>query len=143
MAAVVLDTNVVSELMKGSTCDSQVRAWVQSVSRGQRYTSAITFAEILLGIALLPDGTRKNQLDTAARGVFAGFGERVIPFDGLAAQQYAIVVAARTTAGAPIRELDAQIAAICRASGSALATRNVKDFIGIELPLINPWAPGS
>ncbi len=68
--------------------------------------------------------------------------DRVIPFDGLAAQQYAIVVAARTAAGAPIKELDAQIAAICRARGSALATRNVKDFVGIELQLINPWVPG-
>ncbi len=143
MTAVVLDTNVVSELMKGSTCDAQVRAWVQSVSSAERYTSAITVAEILLGIALLPDSARKTKLHTAARDVFAGFGERVIPFDGLAAQQYAIVVAARTAAGAPIKELDAQIAAICRARGSALATRNVKDFIGIELALINPWVPGS
>ncbi len=119
-----------------------------SISTGLSTTAAPTpstpqSAEILLGIVLLPDGARKTKLHTAARDVFAGFGERVIPFDGLAAQQYALVVAARTAVGAPIKELDAQIAAICRARGSALATRNVKDFNGIELPLINPWVPGS
>ncbi len=143
MSLVVLDTNVVSELMKGPTGDQQVRAWVRSVSRADRYTTAITVAEVLLGIALIPDGARKTDLYTAATEVFAGFGDRLIAFDGHAAEQYAKVVAVRTATGAPIKELDAQIAAICLAKSCTLATRNVKDFVGIGLPLVNPWASSS
>ncbi len=143
MTVVVFDTNVVSELMKGSAGDEQVRAWVRSVSRAERHTTAITVAEVLLGVALIPDGARKTELYTAAAEAFASFGERVIAFDGHAAQQYAAVVATRTAVGAPIKELDAQIAAICLTHSCTLATRNVKDFVGIGLPLINPWASTS
>lgn len=139
MSAIVFDTNVVSELMKGPKCEPKVREWLRSVGANQRYTTAITIAEVLLGIALLPEGTRKFTLAVTAQEVFSQFEEHVLAFDSSAAGQFAGVVAERTAVGSPIATLDAQIAAVCRAHGFALATRNVRDFSGIDVPLINPW----
>lgn len=139
MSPLVLDTNVVSELMKGTACDDRVRSWVRAVARDDRYTTAITVAEVLLGIELLPDSARKTALLSAASETFASFGERVIAFDGRSAAKYPDVCLARRAAGTPVKELDAQIAAICLAHSCALATRSVKDFTGVNLPLVNPW----
>lgn len=140
--AIVLDTNVVSELMRTSP-DAYVEGWVRDVPPTVVYTTAVTLAEVRFGIARLPAGRRRDLLVEAANDVFGAFADRVLPFDAPAAAHYADVVVRRQHAGAPIAGFDAQIAAICRSRGAALATRNTDDFSGLDLDLIDPWLIGS
>jgi predicted nucleic acid-binding protein len=135
---IVLDTNVVSELMRPSP-SSLVVDWVRTHSERELYTTSITLAEIRYGIERLPDGRRKDVLRTTADDVFTAFEEHVLPFDAKAAVQYATIVSDRDHAGLPIDGFDAQIAAICRTHRAALATRNLKDFQGTGLDVIDPW----
>ncbi|HVA44581.1 MAG TPA: type II toxin-antitoxin system VapC family toxin [Acidimicrobiales bacterium] len=135
---VVLDTNVISELMRPEP-DAGVVAWVGRLSPAAVCTTVVTLAEIRFGIARLPSGRRRALLDAAADDVFVTFADRVLPFDAVAAGQYADVVVERERAGAPISGFDAQIAAICRTHRAALATRNIGDFDHLGLNLLNPW----
>lgn len=137
---ILLDTNVLSELMRPAP-SSKVVQWLDSFPQMDLWISAITVAEIRLGIALLPDGKRSTLLSGLAERMFQEeFSERCLPFDFSAATEYATIVTARTRQGQPISVEDAQIAAIARSSKLDFATRNTKDFSGIEgLVLINPW----
>ena len=104
------------------------------------FTTTITQAEILCGIALLPDGKRKAGLDAAAQKIFSEtLVDRVLSFDPDAAQIYPHLVAKRRQSGRPISQFDAQIAAICLARSSSVATRNVADFSDLGLDIVNPW----
>lgn len=116
--------------------------WVRSHAARELCTTAITVAEIHYGIERLPAGRRKEALRVAAADIFETFAEQVLPFDTLAAEQYALVVSQRDGLGLPIDGFDAQIAAICRARGAALATRNLADFDKTGIELINPWRAG-
>jgi len=136
---IVLDTNVVSELMKAAP-DPRVRAWVAAQPATSLYTTSITQAEILHGVALLPSGRRRLALEAAAQAMFRDdFGGRVLAFGSDAAEPYARVAADRRRAGRPISQFDAQIAAIARASGAAIATRDTDDYEGCGVKLIDPW----
>jgi toxin FitB len=135
---IVVDTNVVSELMRPSP-SPQVRGWVNAQAPGELYTTAVTVAEIRYGLERLPDGRRKDGLLATATEVFAEFSEFVHPFDADAAVWYATIVARRDRLGLPIDGFDAQIAAICRIRGAALATHNTKDFRETGIDVIDPW----
>ncbi len=139
---ILLDTNVLSELMKPEP-DAGVIHWLDSQLAETLFISAITRAEIELGIALLPDGQRKRKIATAAERMFAEFSGRTLSFGETAAIQYGQLVAEQTRNGRPITVEDAQIAAVALANGLKLATRNVKDFTDIpNLTIINPWKVG-
>ncbi len=104
------------------------------------FTTTITEAELFYGIALLPDGKRRRSLASVVSLVFAeDLAGRVLPFDSAAAREYAEIAATRRRAGRPISEADAQIAAIARSRGAAVATRNVEDFAGCGLVVVSPW----
>ena len=135
---IIADTNVVSELMRPSP-SPQVRDWVGAQAPGELCTTAITVAEIRYGLERLPDGRRKNVLLAAANEAFAAFSEVIQPFDADAAVWYATILAHRDRLGLPIDGFDAQIAAICRTRGTALATRNAKDFAETGIDVIDPW----
>lgn len=140
LGQILLDTNVVSELMRREP-DPKVMAWVDAQIGQHLCISAVTRAEIELGIALLPQGRRKDGLRAAAGRMFAEFAGRCLAFDGRAASLYAALVSARTRAGRPITVEDAQIAATGLAAGALLATRNVADFAGIDgLSAVDPFA---
>ena len=115
---------------------------MRSRDASQLCTTAITVAEIGYGIERLPDGRRKELLRAAAAEIFETFAEQVLPFDLAAAAQYALVVSQRDRLGLPVDGFDAQIAAICRMHGAALATRNQADFEKTGIEVINPWRPG-
>lgn len=140
MKAILLDTNVISELMR-SQPDQVVLDWFAENTGTVFYTSVITQAEILLGISLLPAGKRRNALADAAEEMFnQDFGGRCLPFDSACAARYAAIVADRRRAGQTISTEDAQIAAIAMEHNYPLATRNIKDFLHINsLKLYNPW----
>jgi predicted nucleic acid-binding protein len=136
---VLLDTNVVSELSRPSP-SPQVERFVRSVAPGHAWISAITLAELNLGIALMPEGRKKEQYEDRKIRTLKSFGGACAPFDALAAGVYASVVLARKKIGRPIGIADAQIAAIAVTAGLTLATRNTKDFEGIDgLKLTDPW----
>jgi toxin FitB len=136
----LLDTNVLSELMRAAP-SLAVLGWINSQAAHDLYTSAITRAEIELGIALLPAGKRRTNLATQAKAMFdEDFAGRCLPFDEKGASLYAALVAARTRQGLPISVEDAQIAAIGLNSHKTLVTRNTADFENIQgLNLLNPW----
>ncbi|MEZ2311559.1 type II toxin-antitoxin system VapC family toxin [Paraburkholderia sp. RCC_158] len=137
---IVLDTNVLSEMLK-PVPDVRVMAWLGSQPRAALFTTTVTRAEILYGLHLLPDGSRKGALSTAVEAIFVeDFAGRLLAFDSDAADAYARIAGARKSAGRPISQFDAMIAACTRSRGAALATRNVKDFTGCEFAVINPWA---
>lgn len=135
---IVLDTNVVSELMRARPAPA-VLAWLQQSSSAGLYTTAVTVAEIRYGIARLPEGQRRESLHQAANEIFAAFPRQVLPFDLAAAGAYADVVAGRERLGQPIDGFDAQIAAICRAQAATLATRSTKDFADTGIDVLDPW----
>jgi len=138
----LLDTNVLSELMRASPAP-QVLDWFAGHSANQMHTSAVTHAEVLAGIALLPVGKRRDAIARAASQIFEeDFFGRCLDFGGLAVGHYAVARAQRQRAGRPIDTADAQIAAIALAAQLTLVTRNTKDFEGIEgLDVFNPWQP--
>jgi toxin FitB len=136
---IILDTNVISELTR-LVPHSGVIAWLDSQPVQETAITAITAAELRYGVRRMPDGRRKTELSGAVNAIIdTDFRNRVEPFDVLAADQYADVVATRERAGQPISISDAQIAAICRAMNASLATRNTSDFTGTGVKLINPW----
>jgi len=135
---IVLDTNVVSELMRPSPARALVD-WVRAHSERDLYTTSITLGEISYGIERLPEGRRKELLRITAQDVFNAFEGHVLPFDAKAALRYATIVSDRESAGLPIDGFDAQTAAICRTRQATLATRNLKDFQGTGIDVIDPW----
>jgi hypothetical protein len=138
---IILDTNVLSELMR-PTPAPKVVDWIGAQAAAGLYTTSITQAEILHGLMLMPPGRRRNALEAAALSMFADdFGGRILGFGTDAAPPYARIASDRRRAGRPISHFDAQIAAIARSTGAALATRNRADFDGCGVTLVDPWQP--
>jgi predicted nucleic acid-binding protein len=135
---IVLDTNVLSELMRPKP-EPAVLAWLSWQISADLRTTAVTAAEIRYGIARLPDGNRKHDLARAADELFAAFPDQILPFDDAAAAAYAAIVTRRDRAGTPVDGFDGQIAAICAVHRATLATRNTKDFDLTGVPTTNPW----
>jgi predicted nucleic acid-binding protein len=139
MPVIVLDTNVISELMRPQP-DQQVLAWANNLDPESAAITAMNEAEILHGLARLPDGRRKQALreswDALAAELFAG---RVWAFTSEAAHWYGELVSHRERLARPIATADAVIAAIALAHDAPLATRNTSDFADLGLQLINPW----
>ena len=104
------------------------------------FTAAVCQAEILSGLAIMPSGRRRADLEEAARAMFADdFAGRVLPFDTEAAAAHAEVFAARRKAGRPSGTVDLMLAAIARACGASVVTRSVADFEGVCVAIVNPW----
>ena len=135
---IVLDTNVVSELMRPSPA-AEVVAWLRRQDGASLATTALTVAEIRFGLARLPAGRRATQLQRLADDALASFPAQVVPFDVSGAELYGDLAARRERAGRPIDALDAQIAAICLLQAASLATRDIKDFVDTGVDLLDPW----
>ncbi|PII84449.1 VapC toxin family PIN domain ribonuclease [Leucobacter sp. OLJS4] len=137
---IVLDTNVVSELMRVDP-DGRVLTWITTTEERVAIT-AVTLAELLAGLRRLPDGRRKiafrDRVD-AVVSEYRGSGA-VLAFDEDAAGEYAEILAMRERTGLPIATADAQIAAICAAQGAICATRNTRDFTGTGVEVFDPWS---
>lgn len=118
----------------------EVAAWFARMSPSALFTTALTQAEVLYGIALVSPGRRRDDLTAAANAMFEqDMAERVLAFDGDAARHFTEIAASRRQAVRPISQIDAQIAAIARSRGASLATRNIDDFTDCDIVLINPW----
>ena len=138
--SVLLDTNVVSELIRKAR-DPVVADWVAGLPLEDLFFSAIGEAELRYGAAILPAGRRRETLLADIEGMLReAFGDRVLPFDRAAAREYADIAASRRAVGHRVAPADCQIAAIARSRGMEVATRNVRDFDGIGVGIVNPWA---
>jgi len=136
---IILDTNVVSELMKPQP-DRKVIRWFTRQPALTVFMTSVSQAEILYGIELLPAGRRRDALEEAANAAIGeSFAGRILSFTSDAAPPYAVIAGSRKAAGMPITHPDAQIAAIARKYGATLATRNVADFEDCGIDLVNPW----
>jgi predicted nucleic acid-binding protein len=136
---VLLDTSVVSEVIKPHP-DTAVARWLAKQPEASVFVCAVTEAELRFGVAIMPEGRRRDALASLIEGIVGqDFVGRNLPFDSRAAMAYATLSALRRHAGRPISTPDVQIAAIARSQGAALATRNVRDFDGCGIELINPW----
>ena len=137
--SLLLDTNVVSELMRSSPSHDVVRwATVHSVDR--LYFSSIGEAELRYGAAILPTGRRKETLMADIERMLShAFPNRILPFDSDAARAYANLVAERRKVGRSVSQMDCQIAAIAHARDLVVATRNVSDLEGLDVEVVNPW----
>lgn len=136
---IVLDTNVLSEAVR-PTPQQRVLDWLAAQQAATLYTTTISEAELLYGIASLPGGRRRSALaETMRRMLSEDFAGRVLTFDRPAAREFAVIASVRRSKGRPISAFDAQIASIARAQGAAVATRNVSDFEGCGIDIIDPW----
>ena len=135
----LLDTNVLSELLRAAP-NPAVVAWVSAQPGESLFVTSVTEAEMRLGVRLLPRGKRRQALEIAVAAMFAeDFAGRIRPFDTAAVPGYVDIVWKRRAAGRPISQFDAQIAALAACHGDRLATRNVSDFEGCGLSLVDPW----
>ena len=139
---IVLDTNVVSELMRISPVPA-VETWAAGYALADLFFSAVGEAELRYGAAIMPTGRRRATLSSDIEAMLrASFENRILPFDSAAARAYAEIAAARRAAGRPVSRPDSQIAAIAHSRGMAVATRNIRDFEDMGIALINPWVGG-
>jgi toxin FitB len=136
---VVLDTNVLSALMRHRS-DEQVVAWLDVQPRSSVWTSAVTVLEIRFGLQILPAGKRRNALIRAFDTLIADKIEhRIAPFDAAAAEHAGNLMAARHRQGRPGDLRDTMVAGIVLAHHATLATRNVRHFADLSVPVVNPW----
>jgi|YelNatPaOPRAMG01_1025707.scaffolds.fasta_scaffold123536_1 predicted nucleic acid-binding protein len=136
----VLDTNVLSAMMRPDL-ETEITAWVGRQDEELLFTTAISQAEISAGLAILPDGRRRRDLEALATAIFAEeFEGRVLSFDMNAAAAYADIFASRRRDGRPTPPMDLMIAAIARSQGASVVTRDTGGFEGCGLVVINPWS---
>lgn len=136
---IVLDTNVLSELLRPIPAP-RVEAWLAAQDGASVYFTTVGEAELRYGVAILPAGRRRITIGAAIEGILdEDFRDRVLPFDREASRAYAAIAAERRAAGRPISQFDCQIAAIARAHGASVATRNTGDYEGCGVGVIDPW----
>ncbi|WP_241519723.1 type II toxin-antitoxin system VapC family toxin [Bifidobacterium callitrichidarum] len=138
MIMIILDTNVISEAVLRNP-DTHVADWYRNQTTENLSTTAITVAELFAGIRRMPAGRKRNDLSRLIDFQLLMLGDRILSFDAASAIGYAEIRAKREHMGRPISIQDAMIAAIARSHGAAVATRNIKDFEGTGVELINPW----
>jgi toxin FitB len=136
---IILDTNVVSELMRAAP-ERMVLRWFSSQAAEDLHVTVLTMAEILYGIELISSARRRDVVRTSTERMFGDvFADRILTFDDRAASAFSQIASSRRRQEKPMSRFDAQIAAIARAHGATLATRNTYVFEGCGIRLVNPW----
>ena len=136
---ILLDTNIVSEVMKTRPAETVV-AWLNGQDSEKLHVSSVTIGEITYGLQILPDGRRRSGLrERFERFVALAFDQRVLVYDESAARVYGELMGERKALGLPMSISDGQIAAIARLSHLAVATRNVTDFENCGIDVVNPF----
>lgn len=137
---ILLDANVVSELMRPNP-NPAVTAFIQKHRLGDLFLPSLCEAEIRYGLDRLPRGRRRVELEAAfVTFMRQGFRDRVVAFDSACASAYAKARAERERAGRPGSLTDMLIAGMALAHGASLATRNIADFDGCGLTILDPWS---
>jgi predicted nucleic acid-binding protein len=136
---IILDTNVVSELMKPLPAQSLL-TWLDQQESDTLYITSVTIGEIMYGLHALPSGKRRTSLEVAFKQVLSeAFMDRSFPFDDAAAMMYGKIMGSCKEKGRVMSVCDGQIASIASHRHARLATRNVKDFEACKITLVNPF----
>jgi predicted nucleic acid-binding protein len=134
---IILDTNVLSAVMHGE--DTAI-TWLDDQPRSSVWTTAITVLEIRYGLVTMPVGRRRPERERAfARTLEEKLERRVLPFDYAAAEATASLMETRRRIGRPGEYRDSMIAGIALAQRATLATRNVRHFADLSVPVVDPW----
>ena len=134
---VILDTDIISAVMRR---ERAVIAWLDRQPELSIWTTAITFFEIRYGLAVMPLGRRRATDEATFNDILrAELADRILPFDTDAADQAALLMARRRRKGRVGEARDTMIAGIAVAQNATLATRNVKHFEDLRIPVVNPW----
>lgn len=140
---IILDTNIISELLCPAPAP-EVGAWLAGQNGADVFLTVISEAELRYGVAILAQGKRRDALGIVMDNILTvDFQGRILPFDSMAAREYAKTASMRRAAGKPISHFDCQIAAIARAHNASVATRNTSDFEGCGIEVIDPWRKGA
>jgi predicted nucleic acid-binding protein len=135
---IIVDTNVLSEFMRPAPA-AAVTTWLGLQDGEQLWTTTITEAELHVGAAILPESKRKAELERNIDETLSRFGHRILAFDRDAARQLAAVFSQRRVRRLDMKLADGQIAAIARAYGATVATRDIQDFAHTGVVVVNPW----
>jgi predicted nucleic acid-binding protein len=135
---IILDTNVVSETLKPQP-DSKVLAWLDNQTFETLYLTSITVAELLFGVAVLPEGKRKQQLSSAIDEIFSMYKNRLLPFDTEAARHFASLALIARQSGFGFPTPDGYIAGIAAKHGYIVASRDTSPFESVGVKIVNPW----
>lgn len=135
---ILLDTNVISAVMRPQRNERAV-AWLDRQSTMLLWTSSITLLELRSGLLLMPEGRRRKGLSETLEAFLSAINYRVLPFDAEAAESAGYISATRIAGGRNVSFHDTQVAGIALARKAMLATRNIKDFEDLDIPLVDPW----
>ena len=140
MSGILLDTSVLSEFNRRGDPNPLVKQWLETADTGSLYASVLTFAEIRLGVELLPPGKRRTQLEEwLDRELPAWFAGRVLTVDTAIADRWGVLRAQAQMKGRPLSVVDGLLAATALQHGLTIVSRNVSDFAIVGLSVINPW----
>ncbi|HMD40600.1 MAG TPA: type II toxin-antitoxin system VapC family toxin [Candidatus Acidoferrum sp.] len=141
MSGYLLDTNCISEIVRLHP-QPRVMAWIDAADESLLYLSVLTLGEIRKGLAALPQGKRRTQLETwldvALRARFSG---RILSVDSHVADRWGWLAANAKRAGKPLAVIDGLLAATALHHNLTLVSRNTSDFAHLHVPLLNPWQP--
>lgn len=139
MNGFLIDTNVISEILRAAP-DPHVVAWSRRQDKGRLFLSVVSMGELRKGVTILPVSARRTHLEQSIEEqIPAWFAERILPITQSIAERWGVLEGERQLAGRPLNVPDAQIAATALEHGLIVATRNVKDFDGLGVDVLNPW----
>ena len=139
MTGFLLDTNVLSEFSRTGEPDQHVKRWLKATAEESLFASVLTFAEIRRGIELLPVGKRRTQLEQWQEDLQTSFETRLLPVTKAIGDRWALLSSQAQRRGTPLASIDGLIAATALEHDLTLVTRNVQDFTGLGVPILNPW----
>ncbi len=136
----LIDTNIISELRKAERCDANVATWYASVNDDDLYLSVLVTGEIRKGLELSRsrDRQKSEKLQSWLHALEQGFGDRILPINFAIANEWGRLAALRSL---PV--IDGLLAATARVYDLVLVIRNINDVAGLDVKILNTFAPSS
>ena len=139
MSGFLLDTNCISELVRNKP-EPRVLAWMEAANESLLYLSVLTLGEIRKGVAGVPQSRRRTQLETWLElDLQARFSGRILPIDAPIADRWGLLAAEAKRKGRALSAIDGLLAATALHHNLTIVSRNVSDFAGTQVPILNPW----
>lgn len=139
MSGFLLDTNCISELVR-SKPEPLVLEWIKAANESLLYLSVLTIGEIRKGVAALPQSRRRTQLESWLElDLQARFSERILSIDTQIADRWGLLAAEARRKGRALSAIDGLLAATALHHNLTIVSRNVSDFAGTQVLILNPW----
>jgi predicted nucleic acid-binding protein len=142
MTGYLLDTNVVSEMTK-SEPDPSLRQNLSALSGDQLWISVLTFGELNKGVSLLPLGRRRIEFEQFFRALAEEYSDRILEISLAVAMTWGALAAETRSRGFHLSQIDGLLAATALSHGLTVLTRNVRDFLFTNVPVLDPWQSGA